>query len=116
MAYLALVAGADTTVAIAVIALINGHSFGEFASVWGISVEMRGDGPTVEVDRETDKNENETQTETETERADNTVSDSHDEANDDKGNTDEGEFDLWDIPASAETRIEHRINACWGPG
>lgn len=67
VAVLALEAGADPTAAVAVIALINGLSIADLAAVWGISVEVRGDGPTVTLDREkkrTDDNEPDVETET----------------------------------------------------
>lgn len=50
---LAVKAGADPTMALVVIALINGLSVADLAALWGVSVEIRGqDGPTVTVDRE----------------------------------------------------------------
>lgn len=60
VAYLAVEAGADPTVAIGVIALINGISFVDLASIWGVSVELRGEGKTVELEREKKQEQNET--------------------------------------------------------
>jgi DUF2075 family protein len=51
-------AGADPTAALAVIALINGLSFGDLAAIWGISVEVRGDGPAVVLDRDKTQDDN----------------------------------------------------------
>lgn len=65
VAVLAIEAGADPTVSVAVIALINGLSFADIASIWGVSVELRGDGPTVQSEKKTAQND---EPETETER------------------------------------------------
>jgi hypothetical protein len=56
-------AGADPTAALAVIALINGLSFGDLAAIWGVSVEIRGDdGPTVTVERDPEVETNDSET------------------------------------------------------
>lgn len=52
---LALEAGADPTVSVVIIALINGISIAELATIWGISIELRGEGPSVELDRDKKK-------------------------------------------------------------
>lgn len=65
VAYLAIEAGADPTVAVAVIALINGISVVELASIWGVSVNLRSEGPAIETER---KRASESNDESETEQ------------------------------------------------
>lgn len=54
--YLALETSADPTIAIAVIALINGISLADLAALWNVSANS-GDGPPVTVERENTQNE-----------------------------------------------------------
>lgn len=69
VAYLAVEAGADANVALAVIALVNGISFADLAAVWGVSVELKGEGPTVQREEKTQQDDNaDPDRETETER------------------------------------------------
>lgn len=49
---LALEAGADPTVSVVIIAVINGISIADLATIWGVSVELRGKELPVEFERE----------------------------------------------------------------
>lgn len=55
--YLAVETSADPTIAVAVIALINGISFADLAALWNVSSNTGGAGPPVTVERETQSDE-----------------------------------------------------------
>lgn len=49
---LALEAGADPTISVIIIAVINGISIADLATIWGVSVELPGDGLPVSIDHD----------------------------------------------------------------
>lgn len=55
--YLALEAGSDPTVSVMIIALINGISIAELATLWGVSIELKGEGPLIKREKKKQKND-----------------------------------------------------------